>query len=556
MKPFSCRPALSSLVTALMLGFAFGCAQSSFAVVKRTQLVPMSDGIRLETDLYLPDGPGPWPVLLMRTPYPKAAPNFANDGQNYTKKGWVFIAQDTRGRFNSEGANFAFEADGWAANHDGTDTVAWIAAQPWCNGKIATGGASALGITQLFLAGAGSPPLATQHITVGTPSLYDAAYRQGVFRRATMEDWVKASGFDPGTLRLWTSHSAYDDFWAKRNLEGRYHLVDVPALHYGGWFDIFAQGTLNAFTGYNEQGGPRARGHQRLLMGPWTHATGQEKAGQLTFPLANKAPTRARHLSAWINQTVLGADEGIAAEPPVIYYVMGDTTDPKAPGNFWRKTDRWPRADATPTAFYLQANHVLGRDIPAGDGSLAYDYNPADPAPTVGGPWLTLPPGPMDQAKVEARPDVLIFTTEPLAAPMEVTGRITARLWISSDAPDTDFFVRLCIIGADQKSYNIAEGAIRARFWKTLREENLLKPGEVYPLEIDLWSTSIVFNQGNRLRVQVTSSSAPGHEVNPNTGAALKAPTEPRTAHNTIHLSAQYPSQILLPVAPYQPAQP
>lgn len=522
------------------------------AYVKETQLVEMSDGIRLATDIYRPEGRRPWPVLLVRTVYSRNAAHVPRDAESRTKEGWVLVIQDTRGRFDSEGANHAFEADGWAGHHDGADTLAWIRRQPWCNGQVATGGASALGITQLLLAGKGAQPIATQHIVVGAPNLYDIVYRQGVFRRSMIEDWLKGTGFAPEMLSLWTKHSSYDAYWEKRNLEGRYDSIGTPALHYGGWFDIFTQGTIDSYIGYNDHGGRGARGKQRLLMGPWTHAVGSAQAGDLSFPDANKAPTKARHLGDWINFKVKGVDRGIASDPPVIYYVMGDTSDPRAPGNFWRGANRWPRPDARPTPFYLHADRALTTAKPLEAGSLSYVHDPADPVPTVGGPWLTLPAGPKDQAIVEARPDVLVFTSEPLTAPLEVTGRLSAKLWISSDAPDTDFFVRLCIVGADGRSYNIAEGAIRARFWKSLREENLLQPGEVYPLMIDLWSTSIVFNAGNRLRVQVASSSAPGYEVNPNDGLPLKASGPPRPARNTLHLSPEHPSQIILPVAPYR----
>lgn len=544
-------PVLRVVVRALAAALVL--TNPAAALVKETRLVEMTDGVRLATDIYRPDGAGPWPVLLMRTVYSRNAPNVARDAEGRTKDGWVLVVQDTRGRFDSEGANHAFEADGWAAHHDGADTLAWIGRQPWSNGQVATGGASALGITQLLLAGSGVQPIATQHIVVATPSLYDAAYRQGVFRRATIEDWLKASAFGPEMLRLWTAHSRYDSYWERRNLDGRYEQIRTPALHYGGWFDIFAQGTLDSFRGYNEQGGRGAKGKQHLLMGPWTHGVGGAKAGELVFPGANKAPTKARHLGDWINHAVKGAANGIASEPSVIYYVMGDTSDPQAPGNFWRGTDRWPRPDAQPTPFFFHPDHSLSAQAPAADGKLTYVHDPANPVPTVGGPWLTIPAGPMNQAAIETRSDVLVFTSEPLPAPMEITGRISARLWISSDAPDTDFFVRLCIVGADGRSYNLAEGAVRARFWKSLREENLLQPGQVYPLTIDLWSTSVVFNTGNRLRVQVASSSAPGYEVNPNNGLPLKAPGEPRPARNTLHLGPEHPSQVILPVAPFRP---
>jgi len=516
----------------------------------------MSDGVRLSTDTYLPEGNGPWPVALIRTPYGKDKV-YEISPERWTKDGWVLVVQDTRGRGASEGANLAFEADGWAANHDGSDTIKWIAAQPWFDGHIVTFGASALGIAQLLTVGTGVGPVAAQYIQIATPSLYSGIFRQGVFRKTLVEDWLRISEYDPTTLKQWTSHPSYDGFWALRDLTPHYNLADAPSVHEGGWFDIFTQATIDTFEGFNEHGGPHARGTQHLIMGPWTHSIQNDQAGQLTFPGASVCPCGAGHPLAWFDHIVKGTHKGMGTELPVTYYVMGDTTDKQAPGNFWRESDRWPRPDAVPMPLFLNADHTAGFSAPpATDASLAWDSDPSHPVPTVGGPELpgtSLAAGPMDQEKVEGRPDVLVFTSEPLPSPLEVTGRLTANLWVSSDAPDTDFIVRLCIVGADGKSYNLAEGAIRARYWQSLSEEHLLEHGKVYALKIDLWSTSIVFNRGNRIRVQIASTSAPGYEVNPNNGLPLKAAGESRIAHNVIHLSAGYPSQLVLPVAPFLP---
>ncbi len=522
---------------------------------QETQLVAMSDGVRLSTNVYLPDGKGPWPVELERTPYGKANGDVKNLSASVTADGWVLVIQDTRGRGASEGANVPFEADGWGVKHDGADTIRWIAGQPWCDGHVVTCGASALGIAQLMLAGTGVRPLSAQYIQVAGSSSYAGIYRQGVFRKAMIEGWIQRFKFDPSTLRVWTSHPGYDDYWMQRDLARRYPFADSPAVHEGGWFDIFTQGTLDSFEGYNEDGGPHARGRQRLIMGPWTHMIGSDHAGQLTFPNANAIPAAVGKPLAWFDYTVKGANGGIGNESPVTYYVMGDTTDPRAPGNFWRSAERWPRPEARPTPLFLHADHSAGFAPSSGDAAtLPWTSDPDHPVPTIGGPQLpgsVVAPGPMDQAEVEARPDVLVFTSDPLPEPMEVTGRIAAKIWISSDAPDTDVIVRLCIVGANGKSYNLAEGAIRARYWRSLREEHLLEPGKIYPLEIDLWSTSVVFNRGNRIRVDVASTSAPGYEVNPDNGLPLRVPGASRLARNLIHLGPAYPSQIVLPVAPY-----
>jgi putative CocE/NonD family hydrolase len=240
-------------------------------------------------------------------------------------------------------------------------------------------------------------------------------------------------------------------------------------------------------------------------------------------------------------------NNGVEREQAVTYYVMGDTTDPSAPGNVWRTASTWPPA-AKETPWYFQPNHSLLTTMNRPDGYLEYAYNPADPVPTTGGNHLSLPSGPLEQKAVEDRADVLVFSSEPLKEPLEVTGRIRAKLWVSSDAPDTDFTAKLCDVYPDGRSLNICDGILRARFRKSLSKPELMQPGRVYFVEIDLWSTSMVFNKGHRLRVQISSSNAPAYDPNPNTGAQLRADSRTQVAHNRIYLDARHPSQIILPI--------
>jgi putative CocE/NonD family hydrolase len=332
-------------------------------------------------------------------------------------------------------------------------------------------------------------------------------------------------------------------------LNGHYDKVKAAAVHIGGYFDIFAQGTLDAFVGYQERGGPGARGKQKLIMGPWTHGVFSEKAGELTFPNAKRPPNNVRDQWRWFDHTLKGADNGINREPAVTYYVMGDTSNTNVPGNTWRTADRWPPVAATATPFYLRADRTVSRTKPGPAEPLGYTCDPTNPVPTLGGPELTIPAGPKDQRSIENRPDVLVFSTEPLAELLEITGRVRAKLWAASDAPDTDFFVRLCDVYPDGRSFNICEGRLRARFRESSSQEKLLKPGEVCAFDLDLWSTSIILNKGHRLRVHVTSSSAPGFDPNPNTGEPFRQSTTTRVARNTLYCDGEHPSHLLLPVA-------
>ncbi|MCX6379992.1 MAG: CocE/NonD family hydrolase [Armatimonadetes bacterium] len=515
---------------------------------KQTVGVPMQDGKKLATDIYLPTGQGKFPVILARTPYDKAGG--AGFGMDGVKHGYAVVVQDTRGRWASEGENLPFIGDGWWEGHqDGSDTLEWLIKQPWCNGKIGTWGGSALGITQLGLAGTGTKLVSAQQIVVGAPNFYPyLTFPGGVFKKAMIEDWLAATKHDPKATQFWSAHPTFDSFWKQFDMSSRWGKVNTPAVHLGGWYDIFGQGTIDSFVGYQTKGGVRARGKQVLVMGPWTHGVLQNKAGELTFPNGSRPPNKVSDTWLWFDYHLKGIQNGFAEMPAVTYYVMGDTSDPRAPGNVWRTADAWPPMPTKATPLYLASEKKLILFKPKQAANFTYTYDPANPTPTAGGPQLTLPSGAVEQSKVESRSDVVVFTSDILAEPLEVTGRVTAKLWISSTALDTDFTVKLCDVYPDGRSYNICEGVLRTRFRKGFDREVFLKVGEVVPVEIDLWSTSILFNKGHRLRVQVASSSFPGYDPNPNTGAGFRANAERRVAQNTIHTGSKFPSYVLLPI--------
>ena len=519
----------------------FFAVTTAFAA-RETIMLPMRDGVKLATDIYKPDGVGPFPVVLIRTPYNKDGA--AAIGAEGMKRGFVIVSQDCRGRSASEGENLPFHTD----KSDGYDAIEWVAKQPWCNGKIGTWGGSAVAITQFQMLASGTDKISAQHLTVGAPNLYDVIYINGVFRKSLIEDWLKGAKWSPHTLPIWTGHPIYDDYWRERDASRHYKKANFPALHIGGYYDIFAQSTIDSFLGYNEHGGRKARGKQKLVMGPWSHAILQEKVGELTFPNAKKPPGRAHDAWQWFEMTLRNNSAALDAEPAVTYYVIGDATDPKAPGNVWRTADQWPPFKNNPTKYFLHHDRTLSRRDPDAESPLTYTYDPANPVPTIGGIQLSIPAGPMDQRKVESREDVLVFTTDPLTAPLEVTGRIRAKIWISTDVPDTDFIARLCDVYPDGRSFNLCEGAIRTRFRNGVNKEELMKPGKIYPLEIDLWSTSVIFNTGHRLRLQITSSSAPGYDPNPNTGAVFRSNNETRKANIKLYMDAKHPSHISLPI--------
>jgi predicted acyl esterase len=542
MRPLTGKTAALAL---LFLGtLALACVgQAQQAPEVTSHMVPMRDGVKLATDVYLPgDGKGKYPVIIARTPYNK------NQGAalaaNCARRGYAFVIQDLRGRFKSEGHHaIIFANEGLGDRQDGRETLEWIAKQPWCDGKIGSWGGSALGITQNMAAPVAPDELKGQFVAVAFSDYYSqAAYQGGAFRTQLIEAWLRATGMVEKNLETFVAHPRYDDFWKRLNTETQAGKVRAPAVYLGGWYDIFLQGTINSFLAVHYHGGAGAKGKCRLVIAPTGHGTFNE----LKYP--NKAGPACTDVFTWFDHVLLGKDNAIAKEKAVHYFVMGDPTDPKAPGNYWRHVDDWP-PPSEPTPFYFHEDGTLVRGKPPeGNGSRTYSYDPKDPVPNIGGQELGVPLGPMDQRRAEKRPDVLLFTTGVLEEPVEVTGRLTAKLFVSSDCPDTDFTVSLRDVYPDGRSMLVTDGILRARYHKSFEQESLLQPGQVYELNVDLWSTSLIFNKGHRIRIAVSSSNSPRFEANPNTGKPFRADKETRVAKNTLHLSLKYPSRVVLPV--------
>lgn len=516
---------------------------------KQTVMVPMSDGRKLATDIYMPARQkGSFPVVMERTPYgrEKMAEGWAWAA---CAKGVVAVVQDMRGRFGSEGENLPFIGCGWADHQDGADTVAWLLKQEWCNGKIGTKGGSAAGITQDLLAATAPKGLVAQYIAVEAVNLFShAAYVGGAFRKEQCEGWITSNRFDPKCLQLFLQHTHYDEYWTKFDAGAKFELMNVPAVHVGGWFDTFSQGTIDSFVGRQHKGAPGSKGNQKLIMGPWCHRVGYPGGKQCDLVFLRSQFPKQYNDSRWFQYHLLGVDNGIMKEPAVAYYVMGDTRDPKAPGNQWRYADDWP-IPAVETPYYFRKDGGLATAPSAAkDQCREYTFDPANPCPTRGGKNLTIERGPVNQNPIEGRPDVLLFTTDPLEAPVEATGRVTAKVFIASSAADTDLSVRLCDVYPDGKSYEMAEGILRLRYREGTDREVPLATGKIYEVKVDCWSTSVIFNKGHRIRVIVTSSNCPRFDVNPGTGKMWKDGGEFVKQVNRIYCDAEHPSAILLPV--------
>ncbi|MBV8719731.1 MAG: CocE/NonD family hydrolase [Chloroflexi bacterium] len=557
--------------------------------------VPMRDGVTLRANVYRPPE-GRWPVLLTRLPYGKDLPlgSASLDPIQAVRRGYVVIVQDTRGRFASEGEwrPFELEAD------DGFDTVEWAARRPYADGQVGMFGVSYFGFTQWAAAIKQPPALkAIAPRITWSDALNGFAFRGGAMELGTPANWGLQMGFDQfakqhrgnlpaigaafvgltremdalasdgyaslplnefGPLRR---HPVLARFFEQVErpldpemldpvtIKGKHDRVQVPSLNVGGWYDIFLADTITNFQSMRALGRPA-----KLLIGPWTHLDARMPVGELNFGFASQAGfinlqyDMDRLQLRWFDHWLKSVDTGMLAEPPIKIFVMGT--------NVWRDEQEWPLARAVPTPYYLHAGGALRVDPPS--ASVAPDrfvYDPADPVPTHGGALLMAPEyltGPRDQRAIEARPDVLTYTTDVLERDMEVTGPVTVSLWACSSAPDTDFVARLVDVYPDGRAYNLTDGILRARYRRGFSNEVFLEPGVPERFDIDLWATSNVFRAGHRVRLQVTSSNFPRWDRNPNTGHRFGTDSlaDLRTAEQTILHDADHPSHVLLPVVP------
>jgi predicted acyl esterase len=509
-------------------------------------IVAAPDGTALATDVYLPVGAGlgPWPVILQRTPYGKGANTVKDACLLFNVWGYACVGQDERGK-GASGGHYTGYADEGA---DGRVTLEWIASQWWCDGNIGTFGASALGMAQYALAPGAPRALKCMVPIVATPDFYhDAVYQGGALRYALTHEWLE----DQDALDVFAElvgHRLWDAWWEGFSVLPRVAAVNVPALHVGGWFDIFQQGTLDAYASFQHLGGPRALGTQKLIVGPWTHyGTFQDGAGQLTYPLnaifADDVFTVVRD---WFDFWLKGQRPGVARWPNVRVYLMGAGGEAGAPGNTWLELPDWPPPAST-LALYADAGHGLTVEKPEA-GGLPLLADPSDPVPTLGGAELSSEAGPYDQRPIEARGDVAAFTTAPLLDPLTVVGRVRCRVWVRADTPDIDIAVRLTDVYPDGRSMLVTDGIQRARKRCADDRECFLAPATPTELVVDMWSTALTFARGHRIRVDISGSNPPRFEVNPNDGGDLNAAGPGIVAHPVLLLGGGSATRLELPV--------
>jgi putative CocE/NonD family hydrolase len=573
-------------VVLLMAGAAR--AESYGVTVQHNASTAMRDGTKLRADIYRPNAEGKFSVLLVRTPYDKT--NEMEFGVKAATRGYVVVAQDVRGRYQSEGEWYPFKHE----SDDGYDTVEWAAALPYANGKVGMFGGSYVGATQFLAAIAKPPHLAGICPNVTASNYHDGwTYQGGAFEQWFNESWTTGLAENTAHRRVdagqnavawtqklpltaypilemppaqglapyfgdWLAHPSYDEYWKQWSIEDHYSQIQVPVFSFGAWYDIFLGGTLRNYTRLKKEAGTEdARRGQKLMVYVGGHAGGSDskKVGAVDF--GDKLPFEFNEaVLSWYDSLLKGQASATAGEKPVKIFVMGK--------NEWREEEDWPLGRAKNTKYYL---HSAGAAQTAnGDGTLStvapgaekadqFTYDPADAVPTMGGPLCCgpFPPaglGPQDQIKVEARKDVLVFTTPALTKDMEVTGPVSLDLYVSSSAVDTDFTGKLVDVWPNGFAQNLTEGILRLRYRDSQEKPELAKPGETYHVTVDLWATSNVFLAGHKLRLEVSSSNFPRFDRNLNTGEEQASGTRRNTATNVIYHDKAHPSALLLSVVP------
>lgn len=523
------------------------------AVESTTVLIPMRDGISLATNTFYPAPGQTMPTLLIRTPYGKDFIPMPLAEQICDDLGYALVVQDTRGRGDSEGVDDVFLSDGWAENQDGVDTLDWIVAQPWSNGEVGMIGASALGITAYLAGGTLHPALKALHVGITPSEFYEqAVYQGGVYREALVTDWL---GWQDSLhmLELYQDHPVYDEVWASLDLRTRYDAMTVPIYHWGGWYDIFAEGPVAAFEALQDGGPAGLAGPQKLLMGPWTHVDRgafSRVQGELTYPENSLLPLGELNPFKWFDRFLQEGRIKTAESPdpfPVRYYVMGDVDNPRSPANRWERARQWP-VPGTTQRLYLAPGGGLSFSEPSGfPEPMDWTVDPADPTGTIGGRELSLPAGPRDQAALLTREDALVFQTPPLTEAVKVVGTVKALLWIASDAEDTDVSVRLMDVYPDGRSMLVTDGILKARHRQGFDQEVFLTPGVIEPFEVEIGTTAILFEPGHRIQILLSSSNHRRFKVGNNTADPVWSDEPAAVATNTVYLDEIYDSHLLLP---------
>jgi putative CocE/NonD family hydrolase len=557
--------------------------------------VPMRDGIKLLTNIYRPKVDAKFPVIVIRTPYKKEMSEL--EASFYARRGYAVAVQNCRGRFGSPGTWEPFVNE----PKDGYDAIEWVAGQPWSTGKVGMIGGSYVGWVQWWAASQNPPHLVTIIPNVSPPDpFYNIPYEYGVFFLEAAIWWAEVLekeatadisgaamskigekkyqkllralpvidldrsllGKENAYWRKWISHPSNDDYWDQANFLDRLKDVRIPVFHQSGWFDGDGIGSKLNYLRMASYGHP----NQKLVLGPWGHtAEAQRRHGDRDFGPEAIIDMQRAYLR-WFDYWLKGIDNGVSKEPLVSIFAMGS--------NHWLHGSTYPLPETRFEKWYLAGGGQANTS--KGDGRLAselpadaaptdrYTYDPGDPTPSPED--YEEPEEAPDKSKVKSteekkkaaeayhaevtqrRRDILVYTSEPFTKPFTFAGPLSAVLYASSSARDTDWFMRLIEVDKKGKLFQLAEGKIRARFRRSMKEPEPLEPEKVYEYKLDLWQTGITIPAGHRLRVEVASASFPIFSRNLNTGGHNETETEYVKAEQKIYHSKEYPSHVLLPV--------
>lgn len=558
--------------------------------------VVMRDGVSLATDVYRPAGSSRHPVVMLRLPYNKEQPMLlflAGDILRVAQAGYAVVVQDCRGTFQSGGTFDPYfqEAD------DGVDAIAWAADQPWSNGVVGMMGASYYGATQWLAAMRNPPALKAIAPFITTDQYYEKwTYQGGAFQLGFILQWASANfavgevarrlghgEAEPAALgaaiavadhvderywhapindlpeladlapyvRDWIAHPDYDDYWRRIAPSEHRDTTTAPALNFGGWFDLFLGGTLANYVAMKD------RVRQKLVIGPWAHGYNGGVYPERNFGMFAHdavADVTAEQIR-WFDHLLKGADNGVTDDKPVKLFIMGP--------DVWREEDDWPLPDTDWRKLYLHSDGAaaandatLSFEAPAHEPADTFTYDPHDPVPTVGGAtflpglFVAANAGPRDQQSIEARTDVLCYTSAILERDLEVTGPLSLVLYVRCSTPDTDFTGKLVDVHPDGRALLVTDGILRLRYRDGYTTPKLMSPGAVQRIEIDLVATATVFRAGHCLRLEVSSSNFPRFDRNTNTGGviATESAADFVVAVNTVLHDAAHPSHLVLPV--------
>jgi putative CocE/NonD family hydrolase len=562
--------------------------------VERDVAATMRDGTVLRADVYRPEAPGQYPVLVQRTPYDKrVAQQITYEHPAwYARNGYVVVVQDPRGRFASDGEfrPFVHEAT------DTADTIAWAAGLPGADGQVATYGFSYPGAVQLL--GAAEQPSELVCMVPGFTGndFFDGwTYIGGAFSLAFIVSWVQPllalpdalkggdmeaalalaqrAGDFPGLYSTqplqdfpllrdagvapyffeWLEHDTRDDYWKALSIRERFDRITTPALHVGGWYDSFVEGTLENFAALSERAGDDPLRAQRLVIGPWVHIPWAPISGVRNFGDDGRNVVDELQVR-WFDHWLKG--EGSLEDwAPVRLFLMGEDR--------WRDYDAWPPSSVRMREYHLRSSGratslsgdgVLSLEAPSDEPPDVYVYNPGLPVPSTGGRSCCMaevaPLGPFEQSYVEIRNDVLVYSTAPLEEDVEVVGTIELILYAATDAVDTDWTAKLCDVNESGHSINLCDGIVRARYRESLEHPTPVEPERVYEYRIRVGSTANLFKRGHRIRLEVSSSNFPMFDINPNNGQRTGEATVLRgkVATQAVFHDAARPSRLLVPV--------